>query len=849
MFSGKGDKPSRQGSSLLGFADKPASSRRAAADPRQMLDQIALPDMFADNAAERHRRARARRERTDNPYLSELANRPQDATDNGPEADQPIRQFAAAHARQASAPQLARPSVLDQFEEIDAAARNRSREEFSRPNSDAGAPGFENRPHPPVNSSPAEWRPLIEPAFILAAIRKWRPLIISAGIVGAALGVMLALTTPKLFYATAELSIDPRGLKVIDNGVNPDGFLSDAFAVVDSQVRVVTSPAVLEQVVKDLSLDKDIEFNGTLKKGWLDSLSAIFSRQDADNDQARAAAEYLGAHVYVDRGAKTFVINVTSSSEDPQKAALIANKVVEVYIAEQRSQQSETVRQTTGELTKRLSALKSEVEKAEQKVEAYKAENDLVGAGGRMIDDEAILRVNDQLSAAKGQTIALNARAKSIRGVTPDSVVQGGLAEELNSTVLSALRSQYSTAKQKRDGLATKLGPRHPERILAESELDSLRQSIAAEIARVAASMQSDLKRAVQTEQDLAARLAELKVGQGNSGEGQVKLRELQREADASRSVYEAFLLRARQTGEQIDLNTADIKVIVPAQPPRTPEGASRKLIILGGLLAGLFFGLALAILKGIADSIGNASSNGQSRPAPKPFEPEPSGGMFRPRQRRGHGEAARETFPAGRTASAIVAELREDPEPGYQRFENEASVGVTAVPPHAPQPFAQPPASSPNVHQTAPAMALPQSVHPHSVQQWALQPQLQQTQAMVPPGPMIYPQQIFQPQQVFHPQPAFVPQLVAVQSWQPMAAPLPVPQPVQVQMPALEPHPFANESAQFRPFRHQPAPPPFAAADHRSAGAGDNPRIDEIRESIEEFRAALNDLAARRRA
>ena len=63
---------------------------------------------------------------------------------------------------------------------------------------------------------------------------------------------MTALSTPKFYYAKAEISIDPRGLKVIDNGVNPDGFVSDTFAIVDSQVRVMTSPEVLETVVKDL---------------------------------------------------------------------------------------------------------------------------------------------------------------------------------------------------------------------------------------------------------------------------------------------------------------------------------------------------------------------------------------------------------------------------------------------------------------------------------------------------------------------------------------------------------------------------------------------------------------------
>ena len=80
--------------------------------------------------------------------------------------------------------------------------------------------------------------------------------------------------------------------------------------------------------------------------------------------------------------------------------------------------------------------------------------------------------------------------------------------------------------------------------------------------------MQTELKRAVQQEQDLAARLAQLKVRSGDVNVDLVTLRELEREAAAKRAVYEAYLLRAKETGEQRDINTANMSVISPAFPP-----------------------------------------------------------------------------------------------------------------------------------------------------------------------------------------------------------------------------------------------------------------------------------------
>ena len=73
------------------------------------------------------------------------------------------------------------------------------------------------------------------------------------------------------------------------------------------------------------------------------------------------------------------------------------------------------------------------------------------------------------------------------------------------------------------------------------------------------------MKRAVQLEQELAARLAQLKVRSGDVSSELVTLRELERDATAKRAVYESYLLRARETGEQKDVNTANISVISEA--------------------------------------------------------------------------------------------------------------------------------------------------------------------------------------------------------------------------------------------------------------------------------------------
>src|SRR5690606_7740567 len=107
-------------------------------------------------------------------------------------------------------------------------------------------------------------------------------------------------------------------------------------------------------------------------------------------------------------------------------------------------------------------------------------------------------------------------------------------------------RDRYAGLKQQLDRVSTRLGPRHPERLAAEAELDGTRQELGSELRRVAGAVQTELKRAVQQEQELAAELARMKVRQGQIGEELIRLRELERDAEAKRAAYEDALRGSR---------------------------------------------------------------------------------------------------------------------------------------------------------------------------------------------------------------------------------------------------------------------------------------------------------------
>lgn len=602
----------RRKQSLLALAQDDAAAKKPGGSLLSMAEDgaQAQPQHDLEDAAARHRLARHRRE-----------------TERAEREAHPV---AAGEALQPAVPELdPKPAKAGSV--------------FSRWCASGSEPAPAVQQPGQVASDPADipddlkWQPLIDPMKVIGGVTRSKLLIASTTLAGALIGVAIALSTPKMYQAWAEMVVDPRNLKLSDRELTEGGLPSDAtLALVETQVRVLTSGAVLTKVVDKLQLYDDPEFNGTAGGGFSlrETIKSLVGRNDASTGDASARRHTLAtSHLYetltIERGGKTFVVSIGAKTENAEKSALIANTMSEVFMQTYGELQSGTAGRATDELNAQLDKMRQAVEAAERKVETFKAENELIDPQGRLITDDEIQRVNDQLTAARTRTLELNARAASARNVGVDAVLTGALPEAINSPTIAELRAQYAALTQEADRASVRLGPRHPERLALDAQLSGARERIAAELRRVAASIQVELKRAVQTEQELSSRLAQLKVRQGSVADELVTLRELERDVTAKRSVYEQSLLRAREISEQRDINPANVSIISVATPPLESTGPSRSMIVLLGTFLGFAAGVGIGALRGAVQSLRDTqrvrATPATSRPQSPPTTPPPS--------------------------------------------------------------------------------------------------------------------------------------------------------------------------------------------------------------------------------
>ncbi len=454
----------------------------------------------------------------------------------------------------------------------------------------------------PAARSDDTWRPLIDPAAAIAVVKDSRKLLLAATVIGGVVATLYALTIPTMYAASTDILVDPRTIKTVGTELTPGQLPTDAsLAIAESQARLVQSSSVLLKVIDDTHLTQDPEFNGTLVPtgiaGYFDSLRSMFTKKTPSDEETleTRVLDNLQKSLTINRDPKTFIYSISVKTREAAKSAKLANTICTEFKKALVSLQSDAARRTSDELADRLSTMRANVEKAEKAASDYRATHDLVDVDGKLISNNDLSRVNDQLTNQRAETARLQARVQVLNGATPDSVIGGTLPEDQRSNTLTTLRGQYALAQQAADGAATQLGPRHPQLIQLRSQVGAIRNDINAELRRIRASLQIEVERSQQQEKELAARLAQMKVQQASDNNELVHLRELEREAAARRDIYEATLLRSRETGEQEGLNTVNFRVLSAARPQLDPAGSARKLIVIAGLLAGFLVGLAIA--------------------------------------------------------------------------------------------------------------------------------------------------------------------------------------------------------------------------------------------------------------
>jgi polysaccharide biosynthesis transport protein len=422
------------------------------------------------------------------------------------------------------------------------------------------------------------------------------------------LALIYVLTATTLYTATSTVLVDPRRTTAIESNqsaMSMSNFGTDD-ATIESETLLIQSIAILQRVVEKLKLTDDPEFIPT--PGMLDPIKRLFSSSssvaDANPEDAAKArsVEILQRRMKVTRQGTTFLVDINVSSGSPRKAAIIANAMAEGYFEEQVRAKGEATRIASSWLNGQIDGLKSRVVAAERAVEDFRSANNLTVSQGVTVNDQQITDLNNQLVAARVQTAEARAKFDQAQQLTKSGSDPGGFNAAISSDIVSKLRAQYADIAKNEADLSSKYGSRHPLVANVRAQRRDTQRLINEEIQRILQSTRHDYDVARSREVSLQQSFDQLQGVSSSSGQAQVRLRELQREAEANRTLYESYLARYKETTAQESLEMPDSHVVTKAGIPIGPSWPKTGFVLGLALTLGLGVGCVLAFLADYLD-------------------------------------------------------------------------------------------------------------------------------------------------------------------------------------------------------------------------------------------------------
>ncbi len=439
-------------------------------------------------------------------------------------------------------------------------------------------------------------------ADVLGTLRRDWHFLLFGCLIGLTLGVTYVAVTPTLYRSSARILLDRSVTKYLQtNKIADDPTYDDA--EIASQIYILSSESIAVPVVQSMNLTHDNEFVGPPNSddGYINKVKKFVKQligwnADAsiDPDAAReaTAVENFLKRLTVYREDVANVINVTFASEDPNKAAHIANEIADTYIKTTLDTKLKSTKMVSQWLQDRLMELRVQALDADRALQNYKIANNLVNAGKGSLSSEQLSNLNTQLTNARVALTEAKARLDRINQIGGEGII-GTAATE----ALTKLRLEYRDLASKASELEASVGPGHFAVVKLHKRMDELRKSIREEEQRIADSYTNDYQIAKTRESELAAAVAQSVGEAATSSQAQVKMRELESSADTLRNLYNSFLQKFKEinTIQTETIPVQNARVLTRAVPlhKSTKKAAA---VLAGSIIVGLFLGAGAAM-------------------------------------------------------------------------------------------------------------------------------------------------------------------------------------------------------------------------------------------------------------
>jgi capsular exopolysaccharide synthesis family protein len=356
--------------------------------------------------------------------------------------------------------------------------------------------------------------------------------------------------------------------------------------VVATQIEVMSSPEIAQQVIRELRLASNPDFNPALRKR-----GAAGARAGAPGPNERAAVPANLPGLTVRRRPDTYLLEVRYRSHNPELAAAIANAAAKAFIQQGFMTQYQNSAELSKWLNRQLDELKAKLEISQQKMRAFEKEHSVLNPEDRTnILNVQLQHLQEELTKTQAERLR------------KESVYRAGESGGAESLTISEQGEPLVRLAERLEGLEVSLaeagaqyGPNHPNYKRLEAQVARTRNLLEINRQRVIARLEADYKQTLARERALAEAAAQQKAEVDRQSVWASEYNILKREVESQAKLYEELLKKVNEASINSSIKATNLRLAGLAGVPGRPVAPDIKLHLL------LAFVLSTTLAVGVA--------------------------------------------------------------------------------------------------------------------------------------------------------------------------------------------------------------------------------------------------------
>ncbi len=361
-------------------------------------------------------------------------------------------------------------------------------------------------------------------------------------------------------------------------------------AIVERQRALIRSPEFGSRVVEALEPAALHELSFGPMGTWFERVTAEWVRRTGGS-KAQTPVDLVSAfrsRLGVTGGGETRStwIEISFSAYDPKVAADVANKVMDLYSREADASNARSI-----EMSRKL--LGAQVEEKEQSLgQQLSGLREMGGRSG--LGDIEVRKAMLEREYRAFQEALVNAQTSRVgREARRREATQlrGGVAAVRSDPLVRAASARVAELEDREASLLSTLGPKHPDVVTVQQQLEGARQRLAQEFGALGEGADSEYELAVNEESRLRANMARIQRELVDVEKESLGYSLERKKFEANRGSIEGLFQRQANSS----LTILDVEIIQKARPSATPISPQRQRNFGFALIGGLLVGLLLA--------------------------------------------------------------------------------------------------------------------------------------------------------------------------------------------------------------------------------------------------------------